>query len=71
VYGCCMLYNTLFSVPPTKLKNIQFVSVFVLFYRNAFQSHPTVINSAIKFEQEIKTLDISHLKTTHFNSSAA
>jgi hypothetical protein len=63
-----MLYKVLFSGLPTKLQNILFVSVFMLFYRNVFQSHPTVINSAIKFEQEIKTLDISHFNITNLNS---
>lgn len=71
VYGSCMLYTVLFWVLPTKRQNIQFVSIFMFFYRKAFQSHPTVINRAIKFEQEIKTLDISHFKITNFNSSTA
>jgi len=71
LYGSCMLYTILFWGLPSKLQNIQFFSIFMFFCRNAFQSHPTVINRAIKFEQEIKTLDISQFKITNFNSSTA
>ena len=71
LYESCMLYKILSWGLPTKQQNIQFARIFMFFYRNAFQSHPTVINRAIKFEQEIKTLDISLFKITNFNSSTA